>query len=335
MNDRAAMPKISIVIAAHDHGFNIDRVLDSLLNQTLLPSDYEIVIADSCHVQDFQRQLDRAWRRKDPRLELRYLCVTKGGRAVAINGAINLARAPIVLLFAFDAIATPHMAERHLRFHHENPERHRVGIGSLLVPPAYRTHFVDWMERSGELFGVPFTADMTSVPDNFFFVAHCSIKREFIVDGGLFDESFPGHAWDDFELGCRLNALGMKSSYVGVAAEHDHDITMRERCAAMVEAGEAAAVFDRKYGGQRPWHSTCRTPPVRLRARALRSLLRYRLWRRERDLISYYRARLDAGFVAGYRRAQGLVRSGAAGTSPAACAPSLSSATTPAALHRD
>ena len=335
MKDRTARPKISIVIAVHDHGSSIDRLFDSLLEQTLASSDYEIVIADSCHTRDFQRWLDRAWARKDPRLELRYQRVTKGGRAIAINGAINLARAPIVLLFAFDAIATPQMAEMHLRFHHENPERHRVGIGSLLVPPAYRTHFVDWLERSGELFGAPFAADTPSVPENFFYIAHCSIKREFIVDAGLFDENFPGHAWDDFELGCRLSALGMKSSYVGATAEHDHDITMRERCASMVEAGEAAAVFDRKYGGQWPWHGKCHVPLARLRIRALRSFLRYALSRRERHLISYYRARLDAAFVAGYRRGQGPVRRGAAAQSLPACAPSPSSATTPAVLHKD
>lgn len=109
---------------------------------------------------------------------LRFERVAKGGRATALNGAVKLARAPIVLLFAHDAIAPPETAEAHLRYHRENPDRHLVGVGSLLVPPALRNRFVDWLERTGELFGVPFTADMTSVPENFFYIAHCSIKRD-------------------------------------------------------------------------------------------------------------------------------------------------------------
>ena len=319
----------------HDHMTNVDRHLDSLLNQTLPPSDYEIILTDSCHVLDFRRQLDRARARKDPRLALRFEHVAKGGRATAINGGIKLARAPIILLFAHDAIATPETAEIHVRYHQENPDRHLVGAGSLLVPPALRTRFVSWLEQSGEMFGVSFTENMTSVPENFFYIAHCSIKRAFILEGGLFDENFPGHAWDDFELGCRLSALGMKSTYLGVAAEHDHHITMRDRCGCMLEAGEGAAVYDRKYGGDQPWHDKCRRPPGRLRMAALRSLLRYARSRREDYLIAYYRARLDAAFVVGYRRAKGPALSPAAAPHPASCAQNPSSATTAPVLHRD
>jgi GT2 family glycosyltransferase len=335
MNDGTSTPKISFVVAVHDHVTDVDRHLDSLLNQTLAPSDYEIVITDSCHALDFRRQLDRARARKDPRLDLRFERVAKGGRATAINGGIKLARAPIILLFAHDAIAPPDLAETHLRYHQENPDRHLVSAGSLLVPPALRTRFVTWLEQSGEMFGVPFTENMTSVPENFFYIAHCSIKRAFILEAGLFDENFPGHAWDDFELGCRLSALGMKSTYVGVAAEHDHHITMRDRCGCMVDAGEGAAVFDRKYGGQRPWHDTLRLQPGRLWLDALKSLLRYARSRREKDLIAYYRARLDAAFVTGYRRAKGPALAATAAQAGVTCVPSPSSATTPAVLHRD
>jgi GT2 family glycosyltransferase len=329
------VPKISLVVAMHDHAEDFGRHLDSLLDQTLSPSDYEIIFADSCHVLDFRQLLEEAHARKDPRLELRYERVSKGGRATALNDGIRLARAPIILLFAHDAIPPPHTAEAHLRFHQENPERNRVGAGSLLVPPRLRSHFVTWLEQSGEQFGVPFSHDMTSVPENFFYIAHCSVKRDFLLEAGLFDESFPGHAWDDFELGCRLSALGMKSSYVGVAAEHDHNITMRDRCQSMVEAGEGAAVFDRKYGGNRPWHDTLRGPRWRLHLKALRSLIRYAWSGREDHLIAYYRARLGAAFARGYRRAKGPALAGASAGNPPPCVQRPSSATTAPVLHRD
>ncbi|MBX9775499.1 MAG: glycosyltransferase [Xanthobacteraceae bacterium] len=335
MDGIPTVPKISFVVAMHDHAEDFGRHVDSLVDQTLSPSDYEIVFADSCHVLDLRRELERAHARKDPRLQLRYERVSKGGRATAINGGVRLAQARIILLFAHDAIAPRDTAEVHLRFHQENPERNRVGAGSLLVPPALRSRFITWLEQSGELFGAPFRHDMTSVPENFFYIAHCSIKRDFLLETGLFDENFPAHAWDDFELGCRLSARGMKSSYVGVAAEHDHNITMRDRRRSMLEAGEGAAVFDRKYGGHQPWHNVLRQPRRRLRLKALRSLFRYAWSRREDHLIAYYRARLNAAFVTGYQRANGPVLARAAAASPPPCVKRLSSATTAPALHRD
>lgn len=335
MDGIPSVPKISFVVAMHDHAEDFGRHVDSVIDQTLSPSDYEIVFADSCHALDLRRELERAYARKDPRLELRFERVSKGGRATAVNGGVRLARAPIILLFAHDAIAPPNTAEVHLRFHQENPERNRVGAGSLLVPPALRSRFVTWLEQSGELFGVPFRHDMTSVPENFFYIAHCSAKRDFLLEAGLFDENFPAHAWDDFELGCRLSALGMKSSYVGVAAEHDHNITMRDRLRTMLEAGEGAAVFDRKYGGNQPWHSTLGGPRGRLHMKALRSLIRYAWSRREDHLFAYYRARLGIAFVRGYRQAKGPALARGAAASPPPCVQRPSSATTAPALHRD
>jgi glycosyltransferase involved in cell wall biosynthesis len=253
MDGIPSVPKISFVVAMHDHAEDFGRHVDSVIDQTLSPSDYEIVFADSCHVLDLRRELERARARKDPRLELRFERVSKGGRATAVNGGIRLARAPIILLFAHDAIAPPNTAEAHLRFHQENPERNRVGAGSLLVPPALRSRFVTWLEQSGELFGVPFSHDMTSVPENFFYIAHCSAKRDFLLEAGLFDESFPAHAWDDFELGCRLTALPTMAQHFGRATG--------------TPAHEGVTVA----------HPVCmvapRGPPVRLLSRAARHRL--------------------------------------------------------------
>jgi hypothetical protein len=66
-------------------------------------------------------------------------------------------------------------------------------------------------------------------------------------------------------------------------------------------------VFERKYGGDQAWRGKCRVPPWRFRLDGLISLLCYAILRREGHLISYYRACLDASFVAGYRHGRSMM----------------------------
>ena len=297
------MPKISFLIATDDHPPDLDRFFGALISQTLPPTDYEVVIVNSTRSHDYAEAYARARARKDARLRLHFESIDKGGRAKAYNRGLQLSRAPIVLFFADDNLAMPQTAEVHLRFHQANPGLHQVGVGSMLLAEELRTHFAAWLEQSGELFGVPFSDDMTSVPESFFYAGNCSVKREFLRAAGPLDEDFHYHAWDDYELGLRLSKLGMKASFLPQAkAGHVHAISLAERCRTMTRAGKSAAIFERKYAGDQSWHGKCRVPPWRFRLDGLISLLRYAILRRERHLLSYYRARLDASFVAGYRR---------------------------------
>ena len=297
------MPKISFLIATDDHPPDLDHFFGALISQTLPPTDYEVVIVNSTRSHDYAEAYARARARKDARLRLHFESIDKGGRAKAYNRGLQLSRAPIVLFFADDNLAMPQTAEVHLRFHQANPGLHQVGVGSMLLAEELRTHFAAWLEQSGELFGVPFSDDMTSVPESFFYAGNCSVKREFLRAAGPLDEDFHYHAWDDYELGLRLSKLGMKASFLPQAKTgHVHAISLAERCRTMTRAGESAAIFERKYAGHQSWHGKCRVPPWRFRLDGLISLLRYAILRRERHLLSYYRARLDASFVAGYRR---------------------------------
>lgn len=296
------LPKLSFLIATHDHPPDLDRFFRALIGQTLPPDEYEAVIIDASGTRDHALAWQRALKLTDTRLRLHLESIPAGSRAKAYNYGAEKCRAPIILFFADDAIAAAHTAETHLRFHQDNPDRHRVGVGAMLLSKEFHTHFTIWLERSGELFGVPFTDDMTSIPDHFFYAGNSSVKRSLLREAGPFDERFPYHAWDDFEFGLRLSKLGMHASFLPDAtAEHLHAITLTERCRTMTQAGESARVFEQIHRGDHPWRHKCRVPPWCFRGYGLVSLALHALSRRERFLISYYRARLNAAFVAGHR----------------------------------
>src|SRR5262245_22934729 len=267
------MPKISFLIATDDHPPDLDRFFGALISQTLPPTDYEVVMIDVTRRHGHAEAYERARGRKDAGLRLHFETIDKGGRAKALNRGLELCRAPIVLFFADDNLATPQTAEVHLRFHEANPQAHQVGVGSMMLAGELRTHFTTWLERSGELFGIPFSDDMTSVPENFFYAGNASVKREFLLAAGPFDESFPYHAWDDYELGLRMTQRGMQACFLPQArGEHFHAISLAERCRTMTRAGYSATIFEGKYGADQPWHSKCGVPPWRLRLDGLTSL---------------------------------------------------------------
>ena len=166
---------------------------------------------------------------------------------------------------------------------------------------------MNWLEQSGELFWVPFSDTMTSVLEDFFYVGNSSVKRDFLLEAGPFDERFRYHACEDLELGLRLSNLGMKVSLLPEAkAEHVHDISQAERCQVMTQAGESAAALDRKYRGDHFRRRKCLVPPWCFSLYGRMALRLHALSRRDRYLISYYRARLNASFVAGHRHDKDL-----------------------------
>ena len=110
------IPKISFLMAVHDHPSDLDRCLDALIGQKLLPADYEIIVIDTSRVYDCAPAYERALTRKDARLRLHYEPIDKGGRAKAYNHGLQLCQAPIILFFADDFLAAPRTAEVHLRF---------------------------------------------------------------------------------------------------------------------------------------------------------------------------------------------------------------------------
>ena len=301
-----AVPRISFLIAADDHPPDLDLFFAALLGQTLSPDEYEVIYVDAVHSHDRGRAHARVLACKDPRLHIQFEQIEKGGRARAYNHGLRLCRAPIILFFGDDNIAAPATAEVHLRFHEDHPDRRCVGIGAAIIPPALCTHFSSWLEQSGGLFGVPFSRDMTAVPEDFFYTSNASVKRDLVLEAGPFDQTFRHHVWDDFELGLRLRRLGMKATFLpGIVAEHHDYFSLAARCRVMTMAGEGAAAFDGKRSEPLIWRRKRWVPTWCFRFLGWAAAMGHAWSGRERYLLAHYRLSLTAAFAAGYRRVTG------------------------------
>ncbi len=241
-------PKLSIISAVDDHPPDLDEFFGALGSQSIPPEDYEVLVVDATRRHEYGPAHQRFLASGCPQKNVTYHRIGKGGRAKALNFGLEQSSGEIVLFLGHDYIVTPEFARAHLAFHARRPKRYYVGVGAGLLPPELkREHFPRWLEASGELYGIPFSEDMTSVPEDFFYIGNASVKREFLREAGVFDEAYAHHAWDDYEMGLRLRAAGMKAVYIPDArAKHVHRIDLAGRCQSMRQAGEAAVVQDRE-----------------------------------------------------------------------------------------
>jgi GT2 family glycosyltransferase len=298
------------VIAADDHPPPPARVIGGFFGQAAAARDFEVILIDSEDRPDFRQALQGFQQRQPDGPDFSYEVVTGKGRAHNSNIGLRRARGDIVLFFADDFVARPGLVAAHLAFHRDHPEPTAVGIGAALLPEAATANIYLEHEASGELFGAPMSADMKDVPAGFFYIGNSSVKKAFVEQCGPFDESFPFHCWDDYEMGLRMAQHGMQPAYVpGAMAEHAHDVTLPERCRSIWELGYSARIHELKYPQHpRVWNDRLRRPARAWQWRVWRKRIKHALTRNPAHLKGYYRAMLQRSFVQGYARARSECR---------------------------
>ena len=295
---RANPATLSVVIPVGHHG-TLDTLLNALARQTVSEAPEVLVAAEPAILDEALGGLAER-----PEGLLAVASSPEGGRASALNRAIERASGELVLLLVDDFIPSPRLVEEHLAVHAAHPRAEVAALGPALFSAELRQDpFRAWLEDSGELFGVSFTS-AAAPPPGFWYCANTSLKRSFLLEGTMFDERLNLEAWDDHELGLRLRRRGMEVVYApGAVAEHLHPLSVAERREVMHKAGRSAAVFDSIYPRPHPFWSG--TDPVEsvaaLEARAALLRARHRLLRRAADRDAAYSAAMRSAFIAGYR----------------------------------
>jgi GT2 family glycosyltransferase len=272
------------------------------LSSQMIPADeFEAIVVDASGEENCQLKSADFFAGMEPPGNMSYQCIAHGGRARALNHALNVAKSDLIIFLTDDFVVDPHFLAAHLRFHESHPECEAVAIGSALVPHELSTPLSTWLEESGRFFGVPFRAGMTEIPEDFFYIGNSSVKRELLDRAGRFNELFAHHAGDDFEFGRRLHAAGMKAWYLPEAcAIHNHAVDLAERERASRELGENLRTMIAREGSH-AWRVKAKTLSIVCRVRVGVARLRLATTGSERARAKWWQRRLDAAFAAGYR----------------------------------
>ena len=223
---------LTVVVATYKRRDTLQVTLQRLANQTCPAADYEVIVADDGSDDGTREMVEEM--AAQVRYSLRYLQHANRGPGYTQNRGIKEARGELVLLIADDIHVEPGALETHIAFHREHPEKHFAALGRVLQSPDLPlTVFL----KNWDPFKYYELASQVELPYWKFWACHISVKRDFMLENGLFREH-KGAAHEDVELGYRLSLKGLRIFYVPTAmAYHYHVETLEAAIRRAYERG--------------------------------------------------------------------------------------------------
>jgi GT2 family glycosyltransferase len=212
-----AIPYLSVIIPTYRRRDSVERALRALARQTLAPETYEVIVSIDGS-QDGTREMIETF---SVPYRLAHVWQPNRGRGAACNAGIRMARGEMLVIVDDDMEPAPDCLESHW---HAHPIGSRFGVmGAVPI--------------SGEDDDPPVAAyiaakfnqhlDNLAQPDHCltlrdFYSGHFSIRRDVLLEVGLFDEAFRIYGNEDLELSLRLTKAGVTLIYAPRALAYQH-----------------------------------------------------------------------------------------------------------------
>lgn len=173
--------KISVVVCTYNRSGYIEKCIESLIDQTLHSSSYEIIVVDNNSTDDTLELCERFKELEN----FKYFMEPNLGLSYARNRGIKESRASIVAYTDDDAIVSEVWLEALLEAFKDD----EVGAAGGPIFPIYESDIPDWFsdsllplfscrDRGGEIFDLE--------PRIFFYGVNMAIRRDFLVKSGGF-----------------------------------------------------------------------------------------------------------------------------------------------------
>lgn len=226
------MIEVSVVIATFRRRDVLRTTLKRLTQQTYPASKFEVIVIDDGS-QDGTREMVESLIPAVP-YALSYLWHENRGPGATENRGIRAARGRVVILLADDIHPAPALVERHAAFHRDHPAPEVAALGRVLQSPELpETVF----QKNWDPFKYYELAGATELPYWKFWACNISVKRDFLIEHGMFQE-WKGAAHEDVELGYRLSRHGLRILYNPDAlAYHYHLETLESAARRAYERG--------------------------------------------------------------------------------------------------
>jgi hypothetical protein len=231
------VPRISVIIPTYNDAAILRDALARLTDQTLPPDAYEIIVVDDGST-DATPEVVRTAGGGPVRMRVVRFDANRG-RAAARNAGIRAAEAPLVVFVDSDILVRRRFLHHHLAMH-EAADRPVLGRGPVILIPTR---------------DVPARDPIARMSPAFLDTANASLPRQVLLDVGMFDEGFRVYGWEDFDLGLRLEARGVRRVFdAGAIAYHVQPVpeveTLPRHLAKEEERAKTALYLLRKHPGR-------------------------------------------------------------------------------------
>jgi len=205
-------PQLTIIIPTYNRRETLLKVLEGYKQQTAGAEILEILVIDDGSTDETGRAV-AGFSPTSP-VAIRYLSQQNKGPATARNWGIREAKGTLILFGDDDIIPAPTLVAEHLAWNRRYPADHFAILGHVSwSPEVHPTPFMEWLGREGVLFGYGSLLPGKDVGFEYFYSCNLSVKREFLINNGLFDEKFRSAGHEDIELGYRLTNKGLSVLY--------------------------------------------------------------------------------------------------------------------------
>ena len=239
--------KLSVIVPTYNRKDLLVGCLNALFEQSCSKSDFEILVIDDGST-DGTREIVKEIMEQSAAI-LKYFGQENRGPAAARNVGIKKANGEILIFIGDDIVAAPSLIDMHLNWHEQYSDENVAILGYVTWSPQIKiTPFMRWLENGGPQFAYYRFSHREKIDPNAFCTANISIKKQFLLSYGLFDEDFRYAAYEDTELGYRLSKQGLKLIFNAQAvAYHYHSMTIASYCHRMEQVGISSIILKHKH----------------------------------------------------------------------------------------
>jgi glycosyltransferase involved in cell wall biosynthesis len=250
------------------------KALESYKDQTARAEILEVLVVDDGST-DGTGQAVAAFSQTSP-ITIRYLAKQNKGPAAARNYGIREAKGTLLLFADDDIIPRPTLVAEHIAWNRRYPADDFAILGHVSwSPEVHPTPFMEWMGLVGVLFGYSFLLPGKEVSFEYFYSCNLSVKREFLMKNGMFDENFQAAAFEDTELGYRLINKGLRVLYNPQAiGYHYKRLSYADVCRRQELVCAASVLFETTEAGRYLKDRASRAKPITLKHRLKRAMAR-------------------------------------------------------------
>lgn len=211
---------LSIVIPTHNRKDILIKALEAYCSQTAADQILEILVIDDGSNDGTKEAVQQAGFAQ--RLSLRHIWQESRGQASARNRGIHEARGNIILFTDDDIIPCPRLVAEHRSWHGAYPALSDAVLGHVAWAPELNPNpFMEWLGKDGVVTGYAHF-HRGKLDEPIFYSGNISLKRDFLLQNGMFDEEFRSYGFEDGELGYRLGKKGLRVFYNPDAAGYHY-----------------------------------------------------------------------------------------------------------------
>jgi glycosyltransferase involved in cell wall biosynthesis len=206
--------KTSVVIPTHNRRYVLQETLASLEKQDVGASAFEVVVVDDGSTDGTDDML----KSYAGTLSLNPILLEKNrGRAGARNEGIRGASGDLVVFLDSDMRTGEGFVKAHMDAHESRTDKIAV-VGSVVTALEMGKSLVHSYQDSR---GAAKHPSGSRVPSRYFNTWNASVRREDLIEVGLFDEEYSAYGFEDVDIGYRLEKMGVGLYYeASAAAEH-------------------------------------------------------------------------------------------------------------------